>query len=125
MAETRGPCKNTHAYKYTGRLFQTRGLASKDMQITMFKVLKEMAATVAKHEEKLLFLKDLTSTTSTTKSREKRKISFKLDQYPIKIFKQHKSKTFKTCIWQFHIRQNKLNLKLRPKALSCSLTEML
>lgn len=38
MAETRGLWENTHADKYTGRLFQTRGLASKDMQITMSKV---------------------------------------------------------------------------------------
>ena len=51
MHETRGLWHTTHADKYTGRIFQTRGPASKDMQVTMAKVDKEMAAAVAKHGE--------------------------------------------------------------------------
>jgi hypothetical protein len=49
MNETRGLWETTHADKYTGRIFQARGAMSKDFQISMSKVDREMEEAVKKH----------------------------------------------------------------------------
>jgi len=51
LSETRSLWDTTHADKYTGRIFQSRGAAPRDLQLAMQKVDKEMAAAVAKHGE--------------------------------------------------------------------------
>ena len=48
-SETRGLWETTHADKYTGRIFQSRGETPKDFQLAMAKVDREMEAAIAKH----------------------------------------------------------------------------
>ncbi len=48
-SETRGLWENTHADKYTGRIFQSRGELPLDYQLDMHKVDKEMEEAAAKH----------------------------------------------------------------------------
>jgi len=48
-AETRSLWDTTHADKYTGRIFQSRGAMPTDFALAMNKIDKEMEAAVAKH----------------------------------------------------------------------------
>jgi len=49
LNETRGLWENTRADKYNGRIFNTRGANSKEYQLAMAQIDKEMDEAVRKH----------------------------------------------------------------------------